>query len=172
MKDAKVSTLYENYLEECQRKLKTIGCCQENWEKLAITGLNGWVFENLVTYLIKQDSPSVSIKPQQPLYQKGLKKRVKVDMLINEKIAIEAKVAGVYSKEYINRLGEYKKAAEEKGWVYLYISRQESYEPYYKGTKEAVGPQNAFFLDRQKGDWNRFIKRISQLLKAPAFAHA
>lgn len=165
MKDAEVSSQYEKYLEECQRKLKTIGCCQEDWEKLTITGLNGWVFENLVAYLIKKEFPSVSIKPQQRLYPERSKKRAKVDMVINNKIAVEAKVAGVYSREYIKRLKEYRKTAAEKGWIYLYISRQESYGPYYEGTKEAVGPQNAFFLDRQRGDWNRFIKRIIQLLK-------
>ena len=160
MKDAEVSTLYECYLEECKSKLKTIGCCQEGWEKLTITGLNGWVFENLVANLIKQDIPSVRIEPQKSLY-----KRVKVDLLVNNKIAIEAKAAGVYGMEHINRLGDYIKIAEKKKWDYLYISLKESYEPYYEETKKAVGHQNAFFLDRQKGDWNRFIERISQLIK-------
>jgi len=165
LKDVKVSTLYEKYLEDCKSKLKTIGCCQEGWDKHTITGLNGWVFENLVVDLIKKEIHSVSITAQPSLYPRGSKKRAKADLLVDNKIAIEAKAAGVYSKEYIKRLGEYKKAAEEKGWVYLYISLKESYKPYYEGTKEAIGHQNAFFLDRQKGDWIRFIERISQLIK-------
>jgi len=159
LKDAEISTLYKKYLEDCKTQLKKLECCQEGWEKLAITGLNGWVFENLVAFLIKQELVSVIIEPQ-----KSLHKRAKVDLLVNGKIAIEVKVAGVYGLDYIQRLKTYRTIAERKGWVYLYISRQESYEPYYEQTRKVLGFENAFFLDRQNGDWNRFIKRISDQL--------
>jgi hypothetical protein len=161
MKDAEVLDFYEKYREECKTQLKTIKCWQ-GWE-IKIRGLNGWVFENLVAYLIKQEIPSVNITPQPKLYQKG---GAKADLLINNRIAVEAKVAGVYGNEDISKLGKYKEAAAEKGWKYLYITGSEI-ETYYERTVRALGRQNAFFLDCQKGHWNRFIKRISQLLRMP-----
>jgi hypothetical protein len=164
LKDAEVLDHYQKYLEKCRTSLKTIDCWQ-GWE-IKIRGLSGWIFENLVADLIKQAIPSVSITPQPRLYPKGSNKRAKADLLVNNKIAVEAKVAGVYSDEYIEKLGEYRKAAAQKGWAYLYISGGESYEPYYERTIHAMGRQNAFFLDdRGKDDWNRFTDKILQLLR-------
>lgn len=142
-------------------QLKKIECCQEGWNEKPITGLNGWIFENLVAHLIKQEIPSAKIETQ-----KALSGRAKVDLLVDKKIAIELKVAGVYGIDYIDRLKKYKEDAKENGWTYLYLSLTESYKPYYDGTKDAFGPENAFFLDRKNGDWNRFINRIIKLEKS------
>lgn len=159
LKDEEVLEHYKKYRRECEEVLSKIACYQ-GW-KITIRGLNGWIFENLVADLIKREIPSVDITPQPKLYPKG---GAKADLLINNRIAVETKVAGVYSNEYIERLGKNKEAAKKKGWTYLYISLEESWRPYYEKTLNEVGQQNAFFLDRHEGDWNRFIKRISQLV--------
>lgn len=148
-------------------QLKKLGCCQEGWNEHPITGLNGWIFENLVAHLIKQEIPSANIETQI-----AFSGRAKVDLLINHKIAIELKVAGVYGEDSIKRLKKYREYVEKekngkkRSWTYLYLTLAETYEKYYEGTKDVFDPENAFFLDRENGDWNRFIKRIIELEKA------
>ena len=53
---------------------------------------------------------------------------------------------------------------EEKGLVYCYLTRSESYGHYRLETESTFGKELSFFWDSE-GDWQRFVKKVMKINK-------
>lgn len=85
-------------------------------------------------------------------------------MKISDKILIEIKVSGIYSRNTEDTYMKYKKIAEEKNFEHLYMTLKEGYEQYCELMHKVFGKENAFFLDRNNCEWERFINQIVRIL--------
>ncbi len=177
---------YNKQRDKAIEKLKELDvyCGSE----INFTGLNGWVFEQVIHYCITVELKTLGIqnphikeqyKLELGVSESGKKKHPAIiDLIIENKILIEIKGRGYkYGKQDDtkddDRLRNIKKKAEEEGLVYLYITKEESKEPknensfdYRKRTREIIGGENCFFLDDEKEDnWYKFVNRVDNILK-------
>ncbi len=129
-----------------------------------VLGLSGWVFEQAVQSCIKEElearESTVDIGEQVPLGGK-----IKADLAVGT-VAIEVKRRGLFGAGDMEKYRAYRQMANANGLEYLYITGQESYQPYRNRTVHALGRENAFFLDTP-GEWARFINRLVELLAQP-----
>ena len=156
-----VKSIYITNLNKAIEGLKQLDVyCNRD---LKIKGLNGWVLEQTIQSCIKEELS------QQNIFcnfeeQYALKSRIKIDLKIDDKILIEIKVSGIYSRNTEETYMKYKKITEEKNFEYLYITLKEGYEHYRELMYKVFGKENAFFLDRDNSEWERFINRIINIL--------
>jgi hypothetical protein len=150
----KVEELYQRNLVEARQRLASLFVSEGR--KPNITGLNGWVYEQTIHYCLFQELKAQEIpiffEEQVPLYG-----RAKVDLLAGN-VAIEIKALGSFGGD-AKKYRHYRVRVEKRGWVYFYLTRSESYNPYRLSTESTFGKERAFFLDI-KGDWERFVKEI------------
>ncbi len=83
--------------------------------------------------------------------------RIKIDLLV-DRVAIEIKVLGSFGDD-AEKYGGYRAKVEERGWIYCYLTRSESYHPYRLGAESTFGKERAFFLDTE-GEWTRFVREV------------
>jgi hypothetical protein len=131
-------------------------------EEPSLAGLHGWVFEQTIRYCLQRELKAKGLNPKM-VEQAPIVGRAKADLAI-EHVLVEIKTGGLFGMGDVEKYRRYRAAAERKGCRYLYLTAQENYEPYYKGTLEAIGGGNAFFLDRQ-GAWDRFVRTIAREVK-------
>jgi len=129
-----------------------------------VRGLNGWVYEETIRYCLRQELQSQGFSPKIEEQQK-LSGRKKVDLLVDGTIAIEIKSRGNFDKPLVfeERYSQYREEAEQKGWIYLYLTGTETHIPYRDLAKNVFGDDRVFFLDR-KGEWSRFVKEVARHL--------
>jgi hypothetical protein len=96
--------------------------------------------------------------------QTSITGRARADLQVAH-VCIEVKLHGLFDHHAIERYRRYAKAARASDREYLYLTGGEGHDEYRTGILEAFGRGNAFFLDR-KGHWNRFVVRLSALLRA------
>jgi hypothetical protein len=139
----KVYKLYSSSLASAVRRLTKIRvfCGKEP----GFSGLGGWVFEQTIQYCIKRELKARKVKAR-IAEQVTLKSRIKADLRIGN-AAIEIKESGLFSASDISKYKEYKKAANDLGLEYLFITGGERYQPYRRGITTALGKANTFFLD-------------------------
>ena len=65
--------------------------------------------------------------------------RVKIDLLVG-RVAIEIKALGSFGDD-AKKYSGYRTKVEQKGWVYCYLTRGETYRPYRLATEEAFGKE-------------------------------
>lgn len=151
-----IITVYDRNLKAAIAKLSQLevycGCIP------AVSGLNGWVFEQTIQFCLRQELRAIgvrfSIDEQVPLSGK-----VKVDFVVGP-FAVEIKSRGLFGVDGVERCRSCKDQAKEKGLEYLFFTRQEGHRPYREGIVDALGRKDAFFLDTE-GDWERFVNRIA-----------
>lgn len=150
-----INRLYDETLAEARQRLSSLVVVAGS--KPNIGGLNGWVFEQTIRYCLLEELMEFgqyqTIKEQVPL-----KGRVKIDLLIGN-VAIKVKVAGSFGDDD-RKYSSYRTKVEEKGWIYYYVTRAETFKPYRLATISAFGNERTFFLDT-KGDWRRFVKAVA-----------
>jgi hypothetical protein len=117
-------------------------------------GLSGWVFEQTIQHCIQRELEAQGAKPTMA-EQVSLGGRVRADLSVGN-VAIEIKLSGLYGLDGVRRYRQYRKAAEKKGFRYLFLTGGETYQPYRNGIIEALGRSNVFFLS-DSGEWNRFV---------------
>jgi hypothetical protein len=121
-----------------------------------LTGLNGWIYEQTIRYCLCQELITLGLSPiikeQVPLHG-----RTKIDLLVG-KLAIEIKALGSFGGD-AKKYSGYKAKVEERGWIYCYLTRSESYKPYRLETESTFRKELAFFLDSE-GDWPRFVREV------------
>ena len=122
----------------------------------SFTGLSGWIYEQTICYCLSQELKALGIPPsisqQEPLYG-----RVKIDLLVG-RVAIEIKSLGSFGDD-AKKYSKYRTKVERKKWVYCYLTRSETYQPYRLAVEEAFGEKRTFFLDTP-GDWKRFVEEV------------
>ncbi len=94
--------------------------------------------EQTVHYCIKQELQRLKLKAQ-IIEQVSLGSRVKVDLTVGNVVAVEIKRSGLFSPTAADKHGKYAKAAKQRGYEYLYVSGQETYEKYRKAVRGKVG---------------------------------
>ncbi len=127
-------------------------------------GLPGWVFEKTVQNCIRKELEDKGVEPKID-EQVRLGGRSKVDLVIGKKIAIEIKVNGLYepTDKIEKRYQKHRKAAENRGWQYIFLSLDGTYDPYRKAIIKALGKENVFYLffgrplAQQEGEWKKLI---------------
>jgi len=149
-----IKKLYEESLSVAKQLLAYLPVAEGR--KPTIKGLNGWVYEQTICHCLLQELNRVGIVTFFS-EQASLGGRAKVDLLVG-RAAIEIKASGSFGND-ANKYSEYRIKAEQKGWVYFYLTNQEAYLPYRLATTKAFGKERAFFLDTP-GDWERFVKEV------------
>ena len=149
-----VASLYKKALAEAEAKLSTLNVAEGRRPNAG--GLNGWVFEQTVRYCLAQELRKRGRRaPMQE--QVPLAGRARIDLLVG-RAAIELKARGSFGASDV-KYSSYRKSVEKQGWVYLYLTMQETHAPYKAATESAFGSKRAFFLDTQ-GDWTRFVTTV------------
>lgn len=159
-----IRALFEANKKQAQRKLRSLKVCCTDEPDFA--GLNGWVFEQTIQYCIRQELLSQGVRPRIE-EQFNLGGRARADLKIGGNIAIEIKVAGLFSEDDILKYKKYRQMAEQQGFRYLFLSWEESHLPFRKGIARVLDAANVFYLDRSQ-DWKRFINGLVEFLKKTA----
>jgi hypothetical protein len=156
--EAQIRRLYSSSLRTAVRKLKEIKvfCGSEP----SFSGLGGWVFEQTIQYCLRRELKVQKVEIE-IAEQVKLKPRIKADLRVG-KAVIEIKKSGLFAPSDIAKYSKYRKAANDVGLEYLFITGSESYSPYQARIIEALESENTFFLDKN-GDWRRFVNRIVHL---------
>lgn len=155
--EATVLSLYDKSLAEAVETLSFLSVAEGR--KPSLRGLNGWVFEQTIRYCLSRELHSLgfssTMSDQEPLCG-----RARIDLSVG-KAAIELKVGGSFGvgdSKYVR----YRKAVEDRGQTYLYLSRQENHRPYREASQATFGSDHSFFLDTM-GDWVRFVQVVASL---------
>jgi hypothetical protein len=159
--EKRVIDSFDSNLKEAENALGRLRFCRSHAAKFF--GLTGWVFEQSIQDCICQELEAQNISPP-TREQERLVGRAKVDLLVGS-VAIEIKAHNVWDRKAAPRYQKYQSDARSKGYTYLFISGREEYLPFRELMLEALGRENAFFLD-QPGDWDRFVERILRELTA------
>lgn len=158
----KINEIFESNLNEVIECIKQLDIYQGN--KIDIKGLKGWIFEQTIDKCIKNELSHHYI-PYNINEQYKLMSRVYVDLKINEKILIEVKLSGFFNNKDGEKYKKYKEVAEKKNFNYLYLTQKETDKRYQNIAREVFGKENAFILNENNFEWERFINRIISLLK-------
>jgi len=127
-----------------------------NGEKPSLRGLNGWVYEQTIQSCLVDELDLLSTKFQIE-DQFKIKGRANADLLVG-KTAIEIKAGGLFGDES-EKYKRYKSILTERGFSYIYITKQESYIPYREAMKDAFGEELCFFLTEENA-WNNFVMAV------------
>lgn len=157
-----IHELYESNCAAAIQKLSEIPAFCGKDPKF--TGLRGWVFEQTIQCCLRQELEHCHVKIELE-EQVAFHSRIKADLRTQSAI-IEIKVSGAYGRPVIEKYARYRKLASADGLAYLYLTGREAYKPYHEGMIQALGPENAFFLDTD-GEWERFVRRIIELFREP-----
>ena len=157
-----VTALFENSLAQAKGALAKLKVSSRK-SSPNFAGLNGWVFEQTIQHCLAKELQALRIGKLEFVEQVSLGGRTKADLLVAN-VAIEIKAGGLFSMDDVDRYGRYRKAADDKGLGYLFLTLVESYAPFRQGIIAALGQTNAFFLDNPK-DWARFVTRIQRAVR-------
>lgn len=160
--EGQVRRLFDSSLEAAKLKLRTLEVCSS--DDPAFRGLTGWVFEQTVVYCLRKEIEAESRRPE-IRQQVSLGGRASADCAIGS-VAIEIKARGLFDRHAAARYHQYSLAARSKGYSYIYVTLGEKYAPYRSAIADAVGHNNAFFLDTE-GQWEKFVQRIFGELQDP-----
>ena len=152
--EQEIERFYQENLSAARKLLASLAVAEGR--EPTTKGLNGWVYEQTIRFCLSQELKALGILLI-TAEQVPLSGRAKIDLLVG-KVAIEIKSLGSFGDD-AKKYSGYRTKVEQKGWVYCYLTRGESYHPYRLATEEAFGKEKAFYLDTQ-GDWRRFVKEV------------
>ena len=155
-----IEVLCEKNIEMAKKSLRKLDIYCGN--EPMIRGLNGWVFEQVIQFCLREELKNKNRSNLILEEQFTFDRRKKADLKISN-IIIEIKKEGLFGDDDIDKYKEYNKIAKEKGLIYLYLTGGERVEKYIKGSIQAFGKDNSFFLD-EDGQWERFVNRILEVL--------
>src|SRR5208337_2532068 len=158
-----IQNLFDSNLRKAKECLASLAfCCSAS---PSFGGLTGWVFEETIHHCLAKELSFLGTQAKIGS-QEALEGRSKVDLVVGQRVAAEIKEKGLFDRNAADRYGRYMRSARTKGYSYLYLTREETYQPYREAIKKAVGRRNAFFLDRP-GEWARFVQQIVKELRSP-----
>jgi hypothetical protein len=117
-----IDKMFNEYKIQAEEKLKSLKIVKDT---PVITGLNGWIYEQLIQYLISEELNNAGYSNIKLITQEKLYGRVKVDLLVEEKIAIEIKTNGLFGIKDADKFINYIIEAKNHKWTYLYLTNQE-----------------------------------------------
>jgi hypothetical protein len=152
-----VQGVYEANFREAQRQLQNlpIYCgCEPNFP-----GLAGWVFEQTIQHCIRRELAEMNLGAE--IEEQVMSGEVKIDLLIG-KTAIEVKTGPYFSEHDIVKCVNNQTKALENDWLYILLSLYKN--AFWPGVIDALGKDNAVFLQNCNGEWKRFIRIIADRL--------
>lgn len=155
-----VAELAETSLELAKAKLAELPICCGH--QPGFSGLNGWVYEQTIQFCLLEELSEHGLRPEVE-EQARLYGRAKVDIRLDH-VLIEVKARGLFGTADVERYVKYKKLADGKDNRYPFVTASESCDPYRQGVIDALGQENAFFLDGED-EWDRLVGTIVQALK-------
>ena len=163
--EEKIKKLYGKNLRDACNSLASL--CVAEGRTPTLTGLNGWVFEQTIRYCLSRELKILKLSPAIN-EQVNLIGRKKIDLLISDRVAIEAKAAGSFGRKkdekYIGQTYELNKGyVEKRGWKYFYLTLHENNRSYRDAYESAFGKDNSFFLDTP-GDWGKFVNAVAKCI--------
>ena len=156
---------FEKNLKEAIDALTSLSFCQTpKVDKL----LKGWVFEQTIAKCLQEEFNNELIIEQQYKLsslklQDNKKSRGTADLVIElngKKFFLEIKHTGIFNIDDFEKYKKYKNIINQNGFTYLYLSKSETHKPFTEKSKDIFGTENVFLLD-VKGDWERFIRLLS-----------
>jgi hypothetical protein len=165
-KEKAVQDLVDSNLNKAKERLASLGFCPSG--KVCFGGLTGWVFEQTIHYCLCKELEARGIRPKIE-EQKKVVGRANADLKIGP-VFLEIKEKGLFDPKAPKRYRRYARAAQRNGCTYFFLTLRESYLPYTRGTKAALGHKNSFFLyegksNESSADWQRFIDRVLEELQ-------
>jgi len=149
-----IDTIFINNLKLANQALAKLPVASGNDPSLR--GLNGWVYEQTIRSCILSEldffSTKLSIEEQFKIIG-----RATADLLVGN-TAIEIKAGGIFGDES-DKYTRYKEILTERGFSYLYITKQETHAPYREAMKNAFGEEFCFFLS-EENSWNNFVMAV------------
>lgn len=175
--EQKIKELTDSQIKKSKEKLHELDVfCGREPE---LSGLNGWVFEQVIQYCLRKELEEKGLRNVIISEQYKLGSRAIIDFKIADKIVVEIKRSGIFYKkeqgsQYDDRVKyrRYRDLANQQGFTYLYITAKEQTpkkgksENYKETTRMIFDRENTFFLD-EPGDWERFVNRVIEVLKQP-----
>lgn len=156
----RILELTEKNLILAESKLSELSFCRG--EKPQITGLSGWVFEQVIKTCLLRELRALKLRTAAE-QQVRLMSRARVDLRVN-KVLIEIKRAGLFGLDSVRKYRSYQRNAESLGYRYLFLTAGENYLPYRRAIQHALGAENVFFLDRP-GHWRRFVATVAREIR-------
>lgn len=147
--------LHSESLREAGAALASLAVAEGRAPRLG--ALSGWVFEQVVRYCLQRELLAAGLGRVEIAEQRALRGRAKVDLVVG-RAAIEVKVAGSFGADDL-KYADYRSQADQRGWVYFYLTLEESHQLYREATQRVFGADRAFFLDSE-GDWPRFVAGV------------
>lgn len=122
-------------------------------------GLNGWVYEQTIRYCLEDELNllGVALRISEQFQLKG---RARADLLVGN-VAIEIKAGGLFGDDS-EKYKKYKIITQERNISYIYVTRQESHQPYRLTTQDVFGSDMSFFLTEEES-WKNFVMTIIAL---------
>ena len=134
-----VEKLYQENLSAARQLLASLPVAEGR--EPTTKGLNGWVYEQTIRHCLSQELIALGIFPiikeQVPLYG-----RTKIDLLVG-RVAVEIKALGSFGDD-ARKYSKYRTKVEEKGWVYCYLTRSETYQPLSLGNGSRLWKRTSF----------------------------
>lgn len=120
------------------------------------------MFEQTVRHCVRQELAARGFDP--PIREQWtIAGTRKVADLLVERVAVEVKESGLFDHASVAKYRDCQAHATAAGFHYLYLAGIETNQRLRAGMREAVGAENAFYLDHA-GDWRRFVDRLVCLL--------
>jgi hypothetical protein len=156
-----IQTEYEDQLKSAKDKLQEIKVFSSK-EAPSFTALQGWVFEQVIHYCLKQELEDNGLK-ENISEQVPITGRKKADLGVSDKILIELKVNGLFGVGDFDKYKRYRRIInDDLKKEYLFLGLKETYLKYKPMERELFGNKNTFFIENE--EWSLFVERICSIL--------
>ncbi len=155
--EQEIEALYKDALSEAHHRLSAIPVARGRIP--SVRGLGGWIYEQTIRSCI-EDELNAEGRKFEIHEQVRLHGRARLDLVIGN-IAIEIKHGGIFGKSDADKYRVYREKVESMGKRYLYLTAQESHQPFRDMAVDIFGAKNAFFLDTP-GSWQRFVEAVAR----------
>jgi hypothetical protein len=156
----RINDLADGKLALARKRLAGLPVCCGHAPNIA--GLHGWVFEQTIQHCLRKE---LEAKGHSPTFREQVRMegRAKADFAVGH-VMVEVKAAGLFGGGDVERYKRYCRAAEKKGFRYLFLTAHENSVPYRRGIIEALDKENVFLLN-EAGDWQRFVTTVAKELQ-------
>ena len=152
--EKEIEAIFEENLNLAIRSLSDIPVAKKR--EPSLRGLNGWVYEQTIHSCLNDELDLLGLK-YPASEQIKITGRANADLLIGN-TAIEIKSGGLFGDES-EKYTRYKTILNQRNISYLYITKQETHEPYRQAMKQAFGEEFCFLLSESNA-WNNFVLAV------------
>ncbi len=153
--ESSVNALYDKNLKAAVSALSSIPVAKGR--PPSVQGLNGWVYEQTIRTCLEEELALLGNSRLEIIEQFPIAGRAKADLKVG-RTAIEIKAGGSFGDDS-DKYMRYRKILNAQKFAYLYVTQQETYEPYRRNTLKVFGKGSVFFLS-DNGSWRKFVNAV------------